>query len=54
MASPLLVGAGVAAAALAGRYFIKQAGKSAAEKWAQGGFRAKMDRKEAIAILGLK
>lgn len=54
MASPLLVGAGVAAAALAGRYFIKQAGKGAAEKWAQGGFRAKMDRKEAIAILGLK
>ncbi len=26
----------------------------AGEKWVQGGFKAKMDRKEAIAILGLK
>ncbi|KAI0749341.1 hypothetical protein C8Q80DRAFT_1102130 [Daedaleopsis nitida] len=29
-------------------------GKNAAEQWAKGGFKAKMDRKEAIAILGLK
>ncbi|KAJ3734358.1 hypothetical protein DFJ43DRAFT_993834 [Lentinula guzmanii] len=54
MASTFLVGAGIAAAALAGRHFVKRAGQAAGEKWAQGGFRAKMDRKEAIAILGLK
>jgi len=30
------------------------AGKGAAEEWAKGGFRAKMDRKEAIQVLGLK
>ncbi|ETW83204.1 mitochondrial import inner membrane translocase, partial [Heterobasidion irregulare TC 32-1] len=29
-------------------------GKGAAEQWVKGGFKAKMDRKEAIAILGLK
>ncbi|KAI0833474.1 hypothetical protein BC628DRAFT_1307397 [Trametes gibbosa] len=29
-------------------------GKNAAEQWVKGGFKAKMDRKEAIAILGLK
>ncbi|KAI0649112.1 hypothetical protein C8Q78DRAFT_972088 [Trametes maxima] len=29
-------------------------GKTAAEQWVKGGFKAKMDRKEAIAILGLK
>ncbi|EJF64959.1 hypothetical protein BD309DRAFT_986983 [Dichomitus squalens] len=29
-------------------------GKNAAEQWVKGGFKAKMDRKEALAILGLK
>ncbi|OCH94377.1 hypothetical protein OBBRIDRAFT_722835 [Obba rivulosa] len=29
-------------------------GKNAAEQWVKGGFKAKMDRKEAFAILGLK
>ncbi|EIW83931.1 hypothetical protein CONPUDRAFT_49928 [Coniophora puteana RWD-64-598 SS2] len=29
-------------------------GRRAAEEWAKGGFKAKMDRKEAIQILGLK
>jgi len=47
-------GAGAVAAALAGRHLLKRAGKGAADKWVKGGFRAKMDRKEAIAILGLK
>lgn len=28
--------------------------KGAAEQWVKGGFKAKMDRREAIAILGLK
>jgi DnaJ family protein C protein 19 len=29
-------------------------GRGAAEEFVKGGFRAKMDRKEAIQILGLK
>ncbi|KAF9260509.1 hypothetical protein L218DRAFT_872181, partial [Marasmius fiardii PR-910] len=31
-----------------------RAGKNATEQWAKGGFKAKMDRQEAISILGLK
>lgn len=54
MATPVIVGVGAIAAALAGRHFIRRAGKGAADQWAKGGFRAKMDRKEAIAVLGLK
>ncbi|KIK63003.1 hypothetical protein GYMLUDRAFT_163421 [Collybiopsis luxurians FD-317 M1] len=54
MATPFIVGAGAVAAALAGRHLLKQAGKSAADQWVKGGFKTKMDRKEAIAILGLK
>ncbi|KAF8969178.1 hypothetical protein BDZ97DRAFT_1902644 [Flammula alnicola] len=51
------LGVGAIAAAILGRSILKRglfAGKGAAEQWAKGGFRAKMDRKEAIAILGLK
>ena len=29
-------------------------GSATAQQWAKGGFKAKMDRKEALAILGLK
>ncbi|EPQ54330.1 hypothetical protein GLOTRDRAFT_44514 [Gloeophyllum trabeum ATCC 11539] len=29
-------------------------GKRAAEQWVKGGFKSKMDRNEAVAILGLK
>ncbi|KAF9073457.1 hypothetical protein BDP27DRAFT_1417279 [Rhodocollybia butyracea] len=54
MATTFLLGAGAVAAALAGRHLIKRAGMGAAEQWAKGGFKAKMDKKEAIAILGLK
>ncbi|KAI0322759.1 hypothetical protein OF83DRAFT_1048494 [Amylostereum chailletii] len=57
MATPILVGVGAIAAALTGRHLIKTGvigGKRAADEWVKGGFRAKMDRKEAIAILGLK
>ncbi|KAH9945187.1 uncharacterized protein BXZ73DRAFT_38132 [Epithele typhae] len=57
MATPIIVGVGAIAAAIAGRTLIRRGiigGKSAAEQWAKGGFKAKMDRKEAIAILGLK
>lgn len=55
MATPVIVGVGALAAAILGRSLIKRGlfvGKGAAE-FAKGGFRAKMDRKEAIQILGL-
>lgn len=54
MATPILVGVGAIAAAFAGRTLLRRAGKSVAEEWVKGGFKSKMDRKEAIAILGLK
>ncbi|TFY83228.1 hypothetical protein EWM64_g791 [Hericium alpestre] len=57
MATPVIVGVGAIAAALAGRTLIRRGiigGKGAAEQWAKGGFKAKMDRKEALLILGLK
>lgn len=57
MATPILVGVGTIAAALVGRQLFRSgvigAGR-AADQWVKGGFKAKMDRKEAIAILGLR
>jgi hypothetical protein len=57
MATPIIIGLGAVAAALTGRHLMRKGlfvGKGAAEQWVKGGFRAKIDRKEAIAILGLK
>jgi DnaJ homolog subfamily C member 19 len=57
MATPILVGIGALTAGLVGRHLLKTGaigGKKAAEEWVKGGFKAKMDRKEAIDILGLK
>ncbi|EIN09739.1 hypothetical protein PUNSTDRAFT_101657 [Punctularia strigosozonata HHB-11173 SS5] len=57
MATAVVVGLGAIAAGLVGRQLVKSGaigGKRAAEEWVKGGFKAKMDRKEAIAILGLK
>ncbi|KAH8099963.1 hypothetical protein BXZ70DRAFT_1008482 [Cristinia sonorae] len=57
MATPVIIGVGAIAAAIAGRSMLRRGllgGKGAAEEWVKGGFKAKMDRKEAIAILGLK
>ena len=57
MSTPILIGVGAIAAAVAGRSLMRRGllgGKNAAEQWVKGGFKAKMDRKEAIAILGLK
>lgn len=58
MATPIIVGVGAVAAAFAGRHFLKNGlrigGKAVQDHWAKGGFRAKMDRREAIAVLGLK
>ena len=57
MSTPIIIGVGAVAAAFAGRSLMRRGllgGKNAAEQWVKGGFKAKMDRKEAIAILGLK
>jgi len=57
MATPVIIGLGAVAAALTGRHLIRRgllSNKNAAEQWVKGGFKAKIDRKEAIAILGLK
>lgn len=57
MATPLILGISAIAAGILGRSFMQRGmfiSKGATEQWAKGGFRAKMDRKEAIAILGLK
>lgn len=54
MASPLLFGLGAIGAALAGRMILRQRAAATAEQWIKGGFQQKMDRKEALQILGLK
>ncbi|PFH52932.1 hypothetical protein AMATHDRAFT_102435, partial [Amanita thiersii Skay4041] len=57
MSTPVIIGVGALATALAGRALYRRgvfAGKGAVDQWVKGGFKAKMDRKEAIAILGLK
>jgi len=54
MASPLIFGLGAIGAALAGRMILRQRAAATAEQWIKGGFQQKMDRKEALQILGLK
>jgi hypothetical protein len=59
MATPIILGLGAIAAAVTGRHLVRTGvlrlgGSNAAEQWVKGGFRQKMDRNEAIAILGLK
>ena len=57
MATAVILGITAVTAAVLGRSFIQRGlfvGRGAADQWVKGGFRAKMDRKEAIAILGLK
>jgi hypothetical protein len=49
-----MLGIGAIAAGLAGRHFLRRRAMGAAEQWVKGGFKAKMDRKEALAVLGLK
>lgn len=50
----LIVGGGAVAALLAARILLRRGGKGAAEQWVKGGFKAKMDRTEALSVLGLK
>jgi len=57
MATAVILGVTAVTAAMLGRSLIQRGlfvGRGAADQWAKGGFRAKMDRKEAIAVLGLK
>ena len=54
MSTPVILGVGAVAAAILGRSLLQRGAKRGAEEWVKGGFKAKMDRKEAIAILGLK
>jgi DnaJ family protein C protein 19 len=57
MATPFLVGVGAVATALLGRQLYRAGylgARRIGEEFAKGGFHPKMDRKEAIAILGLK
>ncbi|KAI4329943.1 hypothetical protein MLD38_028268 [Melastoma candidum] len=58
MASPLVIGTSVAAAAMGGRYLIRawQAFKArpAVRRFYPGGFQATMNRREAALILGVR
>jgi DnaJ homolog subfamily C member 19 len=54
MATPFLIGIGAIATGLVGRHLLRRSAMGAADQWVKGGFKAKMDRKEALAILGLK
>ncbi|KAK7690915.1 hypothetical protein QCA50_006018 [Cerrena zonata] len=54
MATPVILGVGAIAAAIAGRSLLRRGAQAGADQWVKGGFKARMDRKEAVAILGLK
>ena len=58
MATPLIIGIGAITAAVAVRHAMRTGalnlGKKAGQELAKGGFKAKMDRAEAIQILGIK
>jgi DnaJ family protein C protein 19 len=57
MSTPIILGVGAIAAAIAGRSLVRRGligGRGAAQEWAKGGFKAKMDRNEALLILGIK
>ncbi|KAL7409737.1 hypothetical protein BDY24DRAFT_402296 [Mrakia frigida] len=58
MATAALLTFGAVVAGLGGRAYFRalanQAGKGGADAWVKGGFQAKMDAKEAKAILGIR
>jgi DnaJ family protein C protein 19 len=57
MATAVILGVGAVTAAILGRSIVRQGlfiGRGTAGEFVKGGFRAKMDRKEAIQVLGLK
>lgn len=53
MSTPILIGLGAIGAAVIGRQLMRSGARAGAEL-AKGGFKAKMDRAEAMDILGLK
>ncbi|KAG1847019.1 hypothetical protein DFJ58DRAFT_892044, partial [Suillus subalutaceus] len=55
LATPVMVGVRAITAVLIGRHLVRNGimGTRAADLWVKGAFKAKMDRKEDIAILGL-
>ncbi|KAI8827029.1 DnaJ domain-containing protein [Fimicolochytrium jonesii] len=54
MATAVLIGAGVAAAAIVGRAALKASGKLGGTSFLRGGFEPKMTRREAAQILGIR
>ena len=54
MATPIVLGLGALAAGVIGRQLLKNGLGRATNEFVKGGFKAKMDRQEAMAILGLK
>ncbi|KAH8827225.1 hypothetical protein DL96DRAFT_1710364 [Flagelloscypha sp. PMI_526] len=54
MSTPLVLGLGALGLGLAGRMLLTRGAKAGAEQFVRGGFRSKMDRNEALLILGLR
>lgn len=54
MSSAVTLGLGALGAAFAGRVAWQMMRRGAADKWVKGGFKPKMDRAEAVSILGLR
>lgn len=54
--SALAIGLGLLGAGLGGRvvYQMVRGGARGADKWIKGGFKPKMDKPEAIQILGIR
>lgn len=57
MATPLTLGLGLLGAGLGGRVLwqaYRGGARAGADKWIKGGFQGKMDKGEAMKVLGLK
>nr|ODN88313.1 chaperone [Cryptococcus depauperatus CBS 7841]ODN97659.1 chaperone [Cryptococcus depauperatus CBS 7855] len=56
MASPIVLGLGLLGAGLVGRvgYQFFRASRGGVQEFLRGGFKAKMDKSEALQILGLR
>jgi DnaJ family protein C protein 19 len=57
MSSAITLGLGLLGAGLGGRVLwqaYRGGARAGADKWARGGFQVKMDRSEAMKILGVK
>lgn len=57
MSSPITIGLGLLGAGLGGRVIwqmMRNGARAGGQQWAKGGFQGKMDRGEAMSVLGLK